>query len=576
MWNSLVTRRVTESGSYASDQGLSALESVDDQMICLMRLILALSALLIIYIDPSEPDRFVAITYGALLIYSLYSAVLYYLSVRRSQRLPNSIAHWVDVGCFLILVALSSGTSSIFFFFFFFAILVASFRWGFTAGFRVTLASALLFTLVGFATAPAGPGFELNRFLLRPIYLLVLGYMIAFWGGREIRLKQRLRLLKEMTTLSNPRFGVGHTIGSMLKNLQAFYEAGSCLLIMDDPARNEARLFRLERNQLAESVRAEVIPQQLTHLLLSLSEDLAIIYQGKQRLHWFRDSSDYALNLKGKDVDPAEWQRASRSLAAKLEIESFISVPLYYRGKAIGRLYLTAHRGVFDNSDVDLLMQVVEQIMPVIHNIRLLARLASNAAEQERQRLARDIHDSVIQPYIGLHYKLAAIRNKIAAGDDVAVEITQLFQMTVDEVHTLRGFVRGLKDSDGQEDNFLSAVRRFADQFAFNYDIDVVVESRGEINLDNRFAAELIQIVHEGLSNVRKHTEATSSKITFERADSSLQLCIENNGGRAEDEASSAPFIPVSITERAEELGGHVDVERSLDGYTIVKVEIPL
>lgn len=541
-----------------------------------MRLILALSALLIIYIDPSEPDRFVAITYGALVIYSLYSAVLYFLSVRRSQRLPNRIAHWVDVGCFLILVALSSGTSSIFFFFFFFAILVASFRWGFTTGFRVALVSALLFTIVGFATAPAGQGFELNRFLLRPIYLLVLGYMIAFWGGREIRLIQRLRLLKEITTLSNPRFGVGHTIGSMLKRLQAFYKADSCLLIMVDPALNKARLFRLEHNQLAESVRAEVIPSQLAQLLLSLPEDLAIIHRGQQPTHWFKNSSDYALNLKGEMADPAVWQRASKSLAAKLEIESFISVPLYYRGKAIGRLYLTAHRGVFDNSDIELLIQVVEQLMPVIHNIRLLARLASNAAEQERQRLARDIHDSVIQPYIGLHYKLAAIHNKISAGEDVAAEIAQLFQMTANEVHSLRGFVRGLKDSDGREDNFLSAVRRFAAQFAFNYDLDVVVESKGEFNLNNRFAAELIQIVHEGLSNVRKHTAATSSKITFERADSSLQLSIENNGARAEDEAAHASFVPVSITERAEELGGHVDVERSLDGYTIVKVEIPL
>src|SRR5215212_5587562 len=113
-----------------------SLESVDDRMISLMRLILALSALLIIYIDPSEPDRYVAITYGALVAYSLYSALLYYLSVRRARLLPNRIAHWADVGCFLVLVALSSGTSSIFFFFFFFAVLVASFRRGFSAGFR--------------------------------------------------------------------------------------------------------------------------------------------------------------------------------------------------------------------------------------------------------------------------------------------------------------------------------------------------------------------------------------------------------------------------------------------------------
>jgi hypothetical protein len=61
-------------------------------MICLMRLILALSALLIIYIDPAEPDRFVAITYVALVVYSLYSAVFaqnYDLDVKRYRFLSD-------------------------------------------------------------------------------------------------------------------------------------------------------------------------------------------------------------------------------------------------------------------------------------------------------------------------------------------------------------------------------------------------------------------------------------------------------------------------------------------------------
>jgi hypothetical protein len=140
--------------------------------------------------------------------------VLYYLSLRGASRLPLSISHWIDVGCFLVLVALSSGTNSIFFFFFFFAILVASFRWGFKAGLRVTVISALSFMLIGYATAPAESTFELNRFLLRPIYLLVLGYMIAYWGGNEIKLKRRLNLLKEINLLANPRFGVSETIGA--------------------------------------------------------------------------------------------------------------------------------------------------------------------------------------------------------------------------------------------------------------------------------------------------------------------------------------------------------------------------
>lgn len=143
---------------------------VDSRMVAAMRVVLASSALVIIYVDPLEPDRFVSITYAALILYTLYSAGLYVLQVRYSPLSEpiSSWSHWADVGWYLVLIALSSGTSSIFFFFFFFAILVASFRWGFASGLRVAIVSSVLFTLVGYTTAPSGQDFELNRFLLRP------------------------------------------------------------------------------------------------------------------------------------------------------------------------------------------------------------------------------------------------------------------------------------------------------------------------------------------------------------------------------------------------------------------------
>lgn len=565
----------TENLRLSVAQEYSVLEPVDDRMTGLMRLTLAVSALVIIWIDPSEPNRLVAITYGALVVYVVYSAIIYLLSVLRHALLPNNVTPWIDVGCYLVIVALSSGTSSIFFFFFFFPILVASFRQGFAAGFRVAVTSSALFTVVGYLTAPGGQEFELNRFLLRPVYLLVLGYMMAYWGGREIKHKQRLGFLREITRLSNPRFGVSYTIGSMLQQLQSFYNADLCLLGLVDPVYNDTRLFRLGRNQAAESVRAERIPENLERLLLSLPDDVAVIHKGRPRLRLFRDSDEYVFDLTRKQECTAEWRAIIDTLATKLELGPFVSVPLQYRGKTVGRLYVVARPGVFGDSDVSFLIQVVEQIMPVIHNIRLLARLSLNAAEQERLRLARDLHDSVIQPYIGLQYKLAAIRNKSAEGRDTSADLERLLDTTTNEVKSLRGFVRGLKEGDEPGASFMSAVRRFAAQFAESYDLDVQVESKGQVELNDRLAAELIRLVHEGLSNIRKHTEASYSKITVERAASALRLWIENNNPQANGEGSAA-FVPRSITERTEELGGRVSIEQRLDGYTVVKIEIPL
>jgi signal transduction histidine kinase len=545
---------------------------MNGRTVCRMRLILALSALVIIYIDPSEPNRFVHVTYAALLLYSIYSAALYLLAVQQDgNRVPRA-NHWIDVGWYLLLISLSSGTSSIFFFFFFFAALVASFLYGFAEGLRVAIVSAVLFTIVGFVTAQAGQPFELNRFLLRPIYLLVLGYMIAYWGGFEIQLKRRLSLLKEVRAFSNPRFGVNHTIATIMKRVGAFYDMQACLLILKNSS-GEFSLMRVERNLTEKETHAELIPLEVARQFLALPESIAVVYSQGKRAWELREDRYYAYDLV-KEMETEEGREESDKVAVLLEADSFISVPLSYREQSIGRAFLTGKSGAFKKFDIGFLNQIVENVMPVIDNIRLLDRLASSAAEQERQKIARDIHDSVIQPYIGLQYKVAAIRNKLASGSpSVDADLDHLFAITVEEITGLRHYVRGLKDSGANRDDLLSAVRRYTAQFQDNYGINVTVECKTDINVKDRLAAELIQIVHEGLSNVRKHSEAKSSTISLESYDENIILAIENDHASGNGKMA-APFVPRSITERAQTLGGRVRVEQKANGTSVI-VEIP-
>jgi signal transduction histidine kinase len=306
---------------------------------------------------------------------------------------------------------------------------------------------------------------------------------------------------------------------------------------------------------------------------LALPERTAVVYNaGARRWRW-HDERYYARDLStGEETE--EGRAAGERVAALLDADSFISVPLLYRGQAVGRAYLTGCRGDFGRPDVGFLAQIIEHVIPVLDNVRLLDRLASGAAEQERQKIARDIHDSVIQPYIGLQYKVAAIRNKAAAGgSDVSADLDQLFDVTAGEVTGLRRYVRGLREEGASRDDLLSAVRRYVAQFEDHYGISVGVECRTDINVNDRLAAELIQIVHEGLSNVRKHTEASRCALAFECRGGRLLLSVENEnpGG-----TPPAPFVPRSISERAENLGGRALVTTTDEGRTAVAVEIPL
>jgi len=552
--------------------------AIDERMIAAMRLMLVLLALLSTYIDPGETTYYVAATYTVLAFYLVYSITLLTLAVRRRLILPATVAYWADVGWDILLIGSSKGTNSVFFFFLFFAILVASFQSGFTAGMRVTLVSTVLFTGIGFAMAPDEPEFERNSLLLRPTSLFVLGYMIACWGGAETMFRRRLALLKDVSLLANPRFGVDRTFGALMGRLQAFYEADMCMLVMVEPPGGSATLRRVNRQHLDTDGRAEVIPDEVARMLLALPATQAQVSGSISRLWgWFgavKRVQVYDIVNRQRLPEPLH------DLREFLAAEAYITVPVRYRSATVGRLYLTATQHYpFEASDVDFLLQVLEHTMPTIDNIRLVDRLASEAAEEERRRIGRDLHDSVIQPYIGLHMGLVAMQKKLALESRVVpADLDHLLTLTKAGLADLRHYMDALREK-GARDNgllpggLLPAVQRFAKKFAEATGIAVHVEAETALPVHDRLAAEVFQMVAEGLSNVRRHTQSAQATVTLSRGDQHLRLSIANDAARG---FGLTPFTPRSIAERATALGGCAHVECSEHSGTVIVVDIPL
>ncbi|MCA1592536.1 MAG: histidine kinase [Acidobacteria bacterium] len=514
-----------------------------------------------------------ALTYTTLAGYCLYGAVLYFLTLKRSDLLLVKLAHWADVCWYLVLVAMSSGTSSIFFFFFFFAILVASFRWGFSTGLRVTIVSATLFTIIGYATAPAGPEFELSRSLLRPVYLLVLGYMMAYWGGKELLLVRRLAMLKDVNRLSNPRFGVTETVNSILKLVCVFYEADLCIAVLFNTDQKRYLIARAERDGENITARTESLPKEQMEPLLTLPPHYAVAYN-RNRLNWWRRESYYAFDVL-KDKHAAGYATEAEGLVNLFETRALLSLPLYLRGKAVGRTFLSARHTSFNFSDIEFMLQLCDNIMPVIDNIQLLDNLASNVAQQERQKISRDIHDSTIQPYIGLKLALEAMRRRVPEDNStLAHDIDEVLKMTEAGISDLRRYVGTLKDAPfSQESVLVPAVKRQAAQFTDFYGIHVDVEVIDDICVNGRLAAEAFQMVREGLSNVRRHSKAGRAVIRLNCANGKFTLQIKNDNSLQNAEENS--FLPKSLAARARSLGGDISIEHLADGETCVTVEVP-
>jgi len=529
-----------------------------------MRLLLAVAALLTLYVGVGGAVLEGPWWWFVFVLYGLHSLVLLCVANLRAGFWHGPVVYWVDVGWYALMVYATGGSVSPFFSFFFFAILAASFRHGFDTGARLTLGS----TALGALAVLAAQGFAtLNLLLLRATFMLALGYMVAFWGGLAVDQRRRLALLRDVSRLSNPRFGVQHTLDSLMEKVLRYYGGTSCVLLMRDADGAAWHLNTVHHPSAARPVGRTQADAAAVQPLLAPAPGAVLLFgnaapAGLRRVH--------ALET---DDERHGWHAADRALcghiADLLDAPGFISAPLPLR-KGAGRIFVTGER--LRRGDATFLRHIVQQAFPVIETIDLLDRLASDAAFRERRTIARDLHDSTIQPYIGLRHAVAAIRSR--AGDDnvVAPDLDHLLQMCADTIGDMRQFAQRFRNGRQQEPELLIALRRQLSQVRTFYDVDVTLEAEGVQTINDRMAAQVFQIVTEAVSNVCKHTSAKSARVRLAEEDGQIAIDVANphdGGGRP------APFRPASIAERVQELGGTLDVDTAAHD-TRLRIRVPV
>ncbi|AIY42972.1 two-component system sensor kinase [Collimonas arenae] len=545
-----------------------ATDAADALMVARMRLVLAISVLLAIFIDPSGlsgVDHFTWLVFSG---YVLHSIALYIFSQFSKSFAQGKLIHWLDVCWYAAIVLFTGGINSFFFLFFFFAILTSSFRWGFEEGARITIVSAILLAACSMVSEA---GQDLPRLLLRTTFLLTFGYMSARWGESKVELKRRLALLRDVSRLSNPRFGVDHTVTSILKKTLTFFKGSSCILVVRDKDSAAYSLRTIKEGDVKQSVTAVEVRAEAASRLMALSPDHAVAYTRPlwSAMSLLGGSLAYD-SAKGKWIRQEE--QTCQNLAELLEADSFISVPLSLR-KGDGRIYVVSQANRFSKADALFLSHITEQAFPVIENIELLDHMASEAVSQERKKIALDIHDTAIQPYIGLKMGLSAVRNKAAADNPLIDDLDKLTAMAAQVIGDLRRYAGTFKNEAGQsEPIFLVVLRQQAEQVREFYGIDIAVSMEGELNFSDRLTAEVLQVVREGLSNICKHTVAQRGFVKLQCTNGLLKIQIENEGMGAQP----IEFIPRSITERATALGGNTQVRQGPGGSTAVHIEIPV
>ena len=560
--------------AHGSAPSIDASLAADALMVGRMRLVLSISALLAITVDAADSRQQVpAAVWLAFFGYILHSLLIHVCTAMGRPYFQGRTIHWSDVLWFTLIMAVTDGTHSLFFLFYFFAILTSSFRWGFEEGARVTIASVASFAACGLATGTD----DTPQLLMRTAFLLALGHMIVYWGGSKLALQRRLALLGEVSQLSNPRFGAGRTIARTMERTLAFFKASHCILLTRDRATGTWLLRTLREDDTCEQVSIETIGRLAESPLMALAPDSVVL---SNRLPW--PLNHLRAQHRVFEAGTTAWRSADEAgaahcttIAALLEARAFISAPLPMR-LGEGRVFISSRDGRLGKSDALFLAHLMEQIFPVIETIEVLDRMASEAASTERLKIALDLHDTAIQPYIGLRMGLCALRKRAAADNPLREDLDKLADVADGVIADLRRYAGEVRH--GANDDPGGLVRPHLERQAarikglYGIDIDIVMAIDGPLHLDDRVTAELLQMVSEGLNNICKHTHARHGSVRIDCKNGQLALCIENDACQE----SFTAFHPRSLTERAAALGGQAHVDRCANGGTAVRIEIPI
>lgn len=205
----------------------------------------------------------------------------------------------------------------------------------------------------------------------------------------------------------------------------------------------------------------------------------------------------------------------------------------------------------------------------------LLSQLI-NAQEEERKRIARDLHDDVGQSLtsilVGL--KLAA-QSADGSQDRRLEEVRETANQTLESVRLLS---RQLRPSALDDLGLAAALERYVAEFTSRFpNIEVDLHSQLTTRMPTTVETSLYRIIQEAMTNAARHSGATALSVLISQRDAGVHAIVEDNGSGFDAEAVRRAGASVglhSMAERAELLGGHIRFESSADGTTVY-VDIP-
>lgn len=258
-------------------------------------------------------------------------------------------------------------------------------------------------------------------------------------------------------------------------------------------------------------------------------------------------------------------------------MHSFLGVPIRVRGLVFGNLYMTEKRSApeFTERDERLLSSLAAAAGVAIDNARLHERLGELALFADRERIARDLHDTVIQRLfaVGLSLQgLARIVDPPTAAERIEAAVDEL-DLTIADIRSTI-FALQLRSETGMRAEITRAVTEARDALGFLPRIQF--EGPVESSVEPGVAEVATAVVREALSNIARHARATRADVVIAASGAELRLNITDDGIGIRRSSSTGGNGLRNMAARAEQLGGVLDVRSEPGEGTTLTWRIPL
>jgi two-component system NarL family sensor kinase len=281
--------------------------------------------------------------------------------------------------------------------------------------------------------------------------------------------------------------------------------------------------------------------------------------------------------------DINEDRRTAHMVKNREGIRSFASIPLCSKGRLLGVMNVVS-RGFlrFGPSDISLLSAVGDQIAVAIDNAQLFEKSAHLAVVEERNWLAREIHDTLAQGLVALALQLElALTQLVDEGDAAKTEasLQKALALVRENLEEARRSVANLRGDRIAQLGLTRAINQLVESFEEDTGVQThlfISKRLGKlpINLEEG----LYRIAREALSNVRKHAHAREARVSLQRRESNVQLTVQDDGLGFNPYAAAPPghFGILGMGEQASLLGGRLDVESRPGHGALIRAVVPI